>query len=130
MIPIPVTVREEIKSLNEKLNVDDSNSTPQNGEELADFYSRTLVHWTQKASGPRDAGISQTDELTAKELKREGFNLARDINRYDELKQVLARLNELESTPQESEERKEKKKSKKDKKDKDKDKDKKKDRRR
>ena len=123
-------VREEIKSLNEKLNVDDSNSTPQNGEELADFYSRTSVHWTQKGSGPLDAGISQTDELTAKELKREGFNLARDINRYDELKQVLARLNELESTPQESEERKEKKKSKKDKKDKDKDKDKKKDRRR
>jgi hypothetical protein len=128
MIPIPATVREEIKSLNEKLNVDDSNSTPQNGEELADFYLRTLVHWIQKASGPLDAGISQTDELTAKELKREGFNLARD--RYDELKQVLARLNELESTPQESEERKEKKKSKKDKKDKDKDKDKKKDRRR
>jgi len=64
-------VREEIKSLNEKLSIDDSNSTPQIGEELADFYSRTSVHCTQKASGSLDTSISETDELTAKELKRE-----------------------------------------------------------
>ena len=115
-------IREEIKTLNEQLNAGDSNESPQAGEELADFYARTSVYWTQKAADSREDAAN--DELSVKELKREGFNLAQ--SRYEELKHVLDRLQELEADQEESKdkkERKEKKKSKKDKKDKDKKKD-------
>lgn len=115
-------IREQIKTLNEQLNSGDSNESPQVGEELADFYARTSVYWTQKAVDSSEDVANE--ELSVKELKREGFNLAQ--SRYEELKHVLDRLQELEADQEESKdkkERKEKKKSKKDKKDKDKKKD-------
>jgi len=114
-------VREEIKLLNEKMSLHDPNSTPQIGEELAGFYARTAVYWTQQAAESLKESVTANEEVSVKELKREGFSLAKE--RYESLKHVLDRLNELESTQQESEERKDKKKSNKDKKDKDKKKD-------
>jgi len=114
-------IREEIRELNEKLSLYDPSDTPKAGEELADFYARTVSHWAQKAYALLDESIRSNEELSAKEIKREGFNLARD--RYDELKHVLGRLHELEIDQKEREERKESKKSKKEKKDKDKKKD-------
>ena len=121
-------IREQIKNLNEQLNSGDPNQSPQVGEELADFYARTSVYWTQKALESIGTSTASNEELSVKELKREGFNLAQ--SRFEELKHVLDRLGELEADQNESndkKERKEKKKSKKDKKDK---KDKKKDSRR
>jgi hypothetical protein len=114
-------IREEIRELNEKLSLYDPNNTPKAGEELADFYARTVSHWAQKASALLDDSIKSNEELSAKELKREGFSLARE--RYDELRHVLGRLHELEIAQKEREERKESKKTKKEKKDKDKKKD-------
>ncbi len=120
-------IREEIKSLNELLNSGYPNQSPQVGESLADFYSRTTIYWTEKAQESLGDIVNPNEELSVKELKREGFNLAQ--NRYEELKNVLNRLAELEADQQESIEKKERKEKKKNKKDK-KDKDKKKDRRR
>ena len=107
-------IREEIKSLNDKLSLGDPNGTPQIGEELADFYSRTSMYWTEKAMAAVSGDASSADDVTVKELKREGFNLAQE--RYEEVKPILTRLGELEDSQKESEDRKEKKKSKKDKK--------------
>eukprot|EP00934_Nitzschia_sp_Nitz4_P002214 Nitzschia sp. Nitz4//scaffold37_size175936//169241//171469//NITZ4_002071-RA/size175936-snap-gene-0.250-mRNA-1//1//CDS//3329549863//2214//frame0 len=66
------------------------NRTPANGESLADFYTRTSKYWNGQA-----AEIVQVtgEELSNKELKREGFKLAK--NRFEELKPILDRLAEL-----------------------------------
>eukprot|EP00970_Alexandrium_tamarense_P009700 scaffold1943_cov76-Alexandrium_tamarense.AAC.1 len=57
------------------------------------------------------AAADRGEALSSKELKREGFQLAND--RFDELKPILDRLNELETMQQEAEEhKKEKKKTK------------------
>jgi len=106
-------IKEEMQALNEKLNSDDPNRTPQIGEELADFYARTAISWTQKAMESIDESIATNEQLSVKELKREGFSLAKD--RYEELKHVLDRLSELEMTQKDSVERKEKKQMKKEK---------------
>mmetsp|Transcript_8255 Transcript_8255/g.12434 ORF Transcript_8255/g.12434 Transcript_8255/m.12434 type:complete len:861 (-) Transcript_8255:37-2619(-) len=105
-------IREEIKSLNEQLNLGDSNSTPQSEEDLAAFYARTALYWEQQACevvGNQSEGNNKNSELSVKELKREGFNLARQ--RYEELMPVLKRLNELENTQQEHDEHKKNKKA-------------------
>ena len=83
-------IREEIAELNEKYELSDSNRTPNAGESLADFYSRTSGYWNDRAAEV----VANTDEpLSNKELKREGFKIAKD--RFDELKPVLDRLEEL-----------------------------------
>lgn len=126
-------IREEIKSLNERLDLhggvgadDTGTTTPQRGEELADFYARTAEFWEARAAetvvatatsvASSHSDTSSGGHMSTKELKRVGFNMAK--LRYDELKPVLDRLNELEGTQQENEERKLKKAKKKDKKDK------------
>ena len=114
-------IREEIKSLNEQLSLGDTNRTPLSGEDLASFYSRTALHWEMQASEIyMKTENSGNDEISVKELKREGFSLARD--RFEEVKPVLERLDELQGNFEEKEEHKKEKKksSKKDKKKKDK----------
>lgn len=110
-------LRQEIADLKGKLDLDDVNRTPLMGEALAEFYSRTSKYWNDEAAtriAQETATQSETEKLSSKELKREGFNLASE--RYDELKPVLERLDELELQQREAEEerkhRKEKKKGK------------------
>jgi hypothetical protein len=91
-------LRQEVTDLKSQLDLDDTNRTPQMGEALADFYSRTCQYWNDKASVNVAATASQQSEsekLSGKELKREGFKLASE--RYAaELRPVLDRLDELE----------------------------------
>ena len=81
-------LRQEVAELNEKYGLDDLNRTPNSGETLADFYSRTSEFWNAQAAS--EVGDS---ELSNKELKRKGFSLAKE--RYDELEPVLSRLADL-----------------------------------
>lgn len=107
-------VRHEIAELKEKLGVDDGRRTPFAGEAVADFYARTTDHWNAEAAKLAAAGNGEA--LSTKELRREGFHLARE--RYEELRPVLDRLSELEGAQAESEEKRAaKKKDKKSKKD-------------
>jgi Domain of unknown function (DUF4110) len=90
------------------------NRTPQMGEVLAEFYSRTNQYWNDQAASNMATRRSETEELSSKELKREGFKLA--SQRYDELRTVLERLDELQLQQREADEernsRKEKRKGK------------------
>jgi hypothetical protein len=108
-------LRQEIADLKGKLDLDDINRTPQMGEALAEFYSRTSQHWNDEAAArivqESAASLSGTEKLSSKELKREGFNLASE--RYEELKPVLGRLDELELQQREAEEQRKEKKEKK-----------------
>mmetsp|Transcript_15274 Transcript_15274/g.22488 ORF Transcript_15274/g.22488 Transcript_15274/m.22488 type:complete len:850 (+) Transcript_15274:146-2695(+) len=123
-------IRDEIAKLKGQLDLDDANRTPMMGEAMADFYSRTTEYWNQKAmekiAGGADSEDKETESvadgsgggerLTAKELKREGFALAR--KRYEELTPVLERLNDLDAQQREAEEGKKSKDKKKKSKDK------------
>eukprot|EP00540_Astrosyne_radiata_P015245 CAMPEP_0116823404 /NCGR_PEP_ID=MMETSP0418-20121206/817_1 /TAXON_ID=1158023 /ORGANISM="Astrosyne radiata, Strain 13vi08-1A" /LENGTH=179 /DNA_ID=CAMNT_0004451649 /DNA_START=75 /DNA_END=614 /DNA_ORIENTATION=- len=97
-------LRQEIAELKEKLKLDDSSSTPQMGEAMADFYSRTSDYWTQKVATQLadDDSRRENETLSNKELKREGFLLAQ--KRYEELRPMLDRLNELELQQRDAEE--------------------------
>jgi len=82
------------------------------GESVAEFYARTTEYWSVEAA--KSAGVAAADSgdrLSTKELAREGFLLAKE--RYEELKPVLERLDELEKMQQEGAEEKQKKKEKK-----------------
>jgi N-acetylneuraminic acid mutarotase len=109
-------LRQEISDLKGKLDLDGNvTRTPQMGEVLAEFYSRTNQYWNDQAAANIAARSSDTEKLSSKELKRQGFKLASE--RYDELRPVLERLDELELQRAEAEEdkknRKEKRKGKK-----------------
>jgi hypothetical protein len=83
-------LRQEVAELNEKYGLRDDIRTPRSGEALADFYSRTSDYWNSRAADQ----VSGTEvELSNKELKRQGFILAKE--RYEELEPVLSRLAEL-----------------------------------
>mmetsp|Transcript_24761 Transcript_24761/g.26628 ORF Transcript_24761/g.26628 Transcript_24761/m.26628 type:complete len:771 (-) Transcript_24761:979-3291(-) len=83
-------LRQEVTELNEKYSLDDQKRTPNNGESLADFYSRTSKYWNEVAAEQ----VSDMDsEITKKELKRQGFSFAKE--RYQELGPVLERLADL-----------------------------------
>jgi hypothetical protein len=88
----PIGLREEISELNAKYNLNDERRTPQNGEVLADFYARTSAYWNEHAIEMLRAS-SGNSEPPSKELKREGFGLARQ--RFEELEPVMERLKEL-----------------------------------
>jgi N-acetylneuraminic acid mutarotase len=83
-------LRQEVSEMNERYGLDDVNRTPNSGESLADFYSRTSTTWNNEAA----TQLAGTDsDLSNKELKRQGFILAKD--RYEELRPVLDRMAEL-----------------------------------
>ncbi|KAG7367506.1 galactose oxidase [Nitzschia inconspicua] len=83
-------LRDEVAKLNEQYGLDDENRTPNPGEALADFYSRTVEYWNSCAKKE----LAGTDDvLSNKELKRQGFAMAKE--RYLELESVFTRLIEL-----------------------------------
>mmetsp|Transcript_18589 Transcript_18589/g.38923 ORF Transcript_18589/g.38923 Transcript_18589/m.38923 type:complete len:838 (+) Transcript_18589:28-2541(+) len=105
-------IKHEIKELNEKLGIDNDQRSPLMGESVAEFYARTTDFWNNEAA--RTVGQTAADRgepLSAKELNREGFQLAK--SRYEELKPILDRLNELEEMQREAEEEKKSKKERK-----------------
>jgi len=85
-------LKQEIAQMNEKHDLSDENRTPQPGEALADFVSRTSDYWNDQAAQVIKASDASA-EISAKALKREGFSLAR--TRFEELEHVLERLAEL-----------------------------------
>ena len=84
-------IREEVAELNQKYDLADTNRTPENGETMAEFYSRTSHYWNEQAT-EQFSGVD-SEPLTNKELKRQGFILAKE--RYESLEHVLERLVEL-----------------------------------
>jgi hypothetical protein len=103
-------LRQEIAELNETYDLSDTNRAPNSGESLADFYARTADYWNAEAGNQ----LAGTDEaLSNKELKRQGFILARE--RYDELRPVLDRLAELDLGSSEKDHKESKSEKKKDK---------------
>lgn len=103
----------EVAELSEKYDLNNSLCTPQKGEALADFYSRTKSYWNEQATEVLKAA-GETEEPTNKELKREGFQLAR--KRFDELEPIMERLKGLTLGGDKGDEKKKKEKSKKKKK--------------
>ena len=94
-----LSLRAEITSLRSQYHLDDSDRTPQLGESLADFYSRTSNYWNEKViviqnEAVTEGKIANQEKLSLKEMKREGFLLAKE--RFVELEPVLTRLNEIE----------------------------------
>ena len=85
------SLRQEISELNETYELDDTNRTPQNNESVADFYSRTIDYWISQAT--EQLVSDDCEPLTHKELKRQGFILAKE--QYENLTPVLERLAEL-----------------------------------
>jgi len=85
------SLRQEVTELNQKYDLGDSNRTPENGESLADFYSRTSDYWNGQAT--EQFSEVDSEPLTNKELKRQGFILAKE--RYEDLAPVLERLADL-----------------------------------
>ena len=105
-------IRHEIAELKETLGLDNVQRTPQMGESVAEFYARTTEYWSLEASKcVGNAVVDSGEGLSAKELAREGFILAKE--RYDELKPVLIRLVELEQMQRVGAEDKQRKKEKK-----------------
>jgi len=82
----------EIADLEAKHDLSNKDRTPEKGEVLADFFARTSSYWNEQALEM----MKQNDESvepSKKEIKREGFQLAR--KRFEELEPVMERLKEL-----------------------------------
>ncbi|EGZ21878.1 hypothetical protein PHYSODRAFT_491177 [Phytophthora sojae] len=73
-------IRAEMEKLQEQLGLGDVDRTPQMGENLRDFFTRTDATWAREVM-QRPSTIEH--ELSVKEIKREGFLLAEA--RYQEL---------------------------------------------
>ena len=103
--------RDKINRLREEFCLDDLERTPEMGETMADFYSRTATHWAsevvkvaQAATDGGNTAMNASAELSAKELRARGFDLARE--RYEELKPVLDSLMDLEAHQKEKKQKK------------------------
>ena len=103
--------RDKINRLREEYSLDDLERTPEMGESMADFYSRTAKYWASEvvkvAQATPDSGnvaVNASAELSAKELRARGFDLARE--RYEELKPVLDSLMDLEAHQKEKKQKK------------------------
>ena len=86
----------------------DPDRTPAPGEGLTDFYARTSDYWNSQT------GLSKESGAPPKEIKRQGFALAK--NRFESLEEVLERFTALElQYRKEKKAKKEKKKEKREK---------------
>ena len=94
-------LKHEIAELNAELKVGDENRTPALGESMSEFYSRTSDFWTQKAASSIQKRSVPGEPMSNKAMKREGFLMAQ--SRFDELRPVIDRLNELELQQEEVE---------------------------
>ena len=104
-------IHNEIAELRGSVGGDNEPRNPVPGETLAEFYSRTMHYWNEEAAKsagklPADRGMPIT---TTKEVKREGFCLAKE--RHEEIERILGRLGELESLLLECDEKKARKKA-------------------
>ncbi len=100
------STREEINDLNDRLNLNDIDCTPQMNELMNHFFSRTAKYWmtldvenhhgTERATPEGRGG-----EFTEKEVRRRAFKLAEA--RYMELQPMLERLDILERQQREIE---------------------------
>eukprot|EP00547_Thalassionema_nitzschioides_P009617 CAMPEP_0194228520 /NCGR_PEP_ID=MMETSP0156-20130528/43415_1 /TAXON_ID=33649 /ORGANISM="Thalassionema nitzschioides, Strain L26-B" /LENGTH=693 /DNA_ID=CAMNT_0038961037 /DNA_START=26 /DNA_END=2108 /DNA_ORIENTATION=+ len=92
---------EELLQLISKHDLGNETLTPQHDEALADYYSRTKDYWNERANeslltakkGANDDGDDDELIINKKELKREGFQMARQ--QFDDLEPVLQRFQEL-----------------------------------
>ncbi|GKY94895.1 kelch domain containing 4 [Mayamaea pseudoterrestris] len=75
--------------LDKQYGISDSSRTPQANESLAEFYSRTSGYWNDQVS----QAAAPDATMSTKELKREGFALAR--TRFEELEPIWLRLGNL-----------------------------------
>ncbi len=110
------SAREEMNDLNDRLNLNDPNSTPQRSELMNQFFSRTAKYWMaldiesnemEKVTGitrGRGGGGGGGGEFSEKEVRRRAFKLAEA--RYTELQPMLRRLDRLEKQQRELEEAK------------------------
>mmetsp|Transcript_28317 Transcript_28317/g.42820 ORF Transcript_28317/g.42820 Transcript_28317/m.42820 type:complete len:787 (-) Transcript_28317:37-2397(-) len=80
---------EELLQLISKHDLGNENTTPQPEEVLADYYARTCNYWNEYAA----AANGDEEPLDPKELKREGFQLAK--TQFEELEPILERFQEL-----------------------------------
>ena len=101
-------LKSELCTLRDKHGLSDPDRTPAPGEGLADFYARTADYWNNQT------GLSKESGASSKEIKRQGFALAKD--RFESLEDVLQKFTALEL--QYRKEKKAKKEKKKDKRDK------------
>ncbi|KAL8464186.1 hypothetical protein ACS0TY_033924 [Phlomoides rotata] len=86
--------RARIEQIRASLGLSDSQRTPMPGESLKDFYKRTNMYWQMAAY--------EHTQHTGKELRKDGFDLAKD--RYKELKPILDELAILEAEQKAEEE--------------------------
>ena len=91
-------MKEKMARLKEQYNLDNVQETPEIDEAMSSFYSRTAQYWEGKAAERIKAtealGGESISAISTKELKREGFNMAKE--RYDHLKPVMDELKDLE----------------------------------
>ena len=80
---------EELDKLTSEYDLANEVRTPKKGEVLADFYSRTKSYWNGEALKVHTGAEAPPQ----KELKREGFHLAR--KRFEDLDYVLKRVVEI-----------------------------------
>lgn len=78
----------ELRSLRDTHGLADPDRTPAPGEGLIEFYTRTSDYWNHQADLSKETGVS------SKEIKRQGFALAKD--RFESVEDVLERFTALE----------------------------------
>ncbi len=92
------TTREEINDLHNRLNLNDTDSTPQMNEVMNQFFSRTAKYWMTLDLENLEREIAARGgvrgEFSEKEVRRRAFKLAEA--RYMELQPMLERLDKLE----------------------------------
>jgi hypothetical protein len=87
--------RTEIDNTSGLDNDDDPIPRPLPSESVANFYARTSDYWTNQAAAAAAAGQVDKDVLlSAKELKRQGFALAKE--RFDEREPVLVCFKDMD----------------------------------
>jgi hypothetical protein len=81
-------IKAKLAELRDEHGLTEAGRTPDPGEALADFYSRTSGYWNKQT------GLSEDTGASAKEIKRQGFALAKE--RFDGLSEVFERFAALE----------------------------------
>eukprot|EP00924_Labyrinthula_sp_SR-Ha-C_P002377 snap_masked-scaffold_16-processed-gene-2.34-mRNA-1 protein AED:0.07 eAED:0.07 QI:0/-1/0/1/-1/1/1/0/664 len=81
----------EVLELREVLEKYSQEEIPEFGEELRDFFERTVDFWVSEFASKL---LEPTARLSGKELRREGFQLCQ--KRYEEVKMTVEKLGTLE----------------------------------
>jgi hypothetical protein len=81
-------IKAKLADLRDEHGLTEANRTPDPGEALADFYTRTAGYWNEQT------GLSEDTGASAKEIKRQGFALAKE--RFEGLSEVFEQFAALE----------------------------------